>query len=146
MKEKYFINARIIDPSQNLDEVGGLIVDEKGAIKAVGKNVKKGNIPAKAEKIDFLCVKIDSSISGYFRNRKVCILHVNIMLLARKNPMHQYLEIWVTLRKVEKYNMFLCQLALERIYTKNAWTEWMIFILVHWDIYYQNTMLKFWIR
>ena len=52
MKEKYFINARIIDPSQNLDEVGGLIVDEKGAIKAVGKNVKKGNIPAKAEKID----------------------------------------------------------------------------------------------
>ena len=48
MKEKYFIYARIIDPSQNLDEVGGLIVDEKGAIKAVGKNVKKGNIPAKA--------------------------------------------------------------------------------------------------
>ena len=28
MKEKYFINARIIDPSQNLDEIGGLIVDE----------------------------------------------------------------------------------------------------------------------
>jgi len=52
MKEKYFINARIIDPSQNLDEVGGLIVDEKGTIKAVGTNVKKGNIPAKAEKID----------------------------------------------------------------------------------------------
>ena len=52
MKEKYFINARIIDPSQNLDEVGGLIVDEKGTIKAVGTNVKKGNIPAKAEKIE----------------------------------------------------------------------------------------------
>ena len=52
MKEKYFINARIIDPSQNLDEIGGLIVDEKGKIKSVGKNVKKGNIPAKAEKID----------------------------------------------------------------------------------------------
>ena len=46
MKEKYFINARIIDPSQNLDEVGGLIVDEKGTIKDVGTNVKKGNIPA----------------------------------------------------------------------------------------------------
>ena len=44
MKEKYFINARIIDPSQNLDEVGGLIVDDKGKIKAVGKNVKKGFI------------------------------------------------------------------------------------------------------
>ena len=52
MKEKYFINARIVDPSQNLDENGGLIVDEKGKIKAVGKNVKKGNIPSKSEKID----------------------------------------------------------------------------------------------
>ena len=52
MKEKYFINARIIDPSQNLDEVGGLIVDSKGKIKAVGKSVKKENIPAKVEKID----------------------------------------------------------------------------------------------
>ena len=52
MKEKYFINARIIDPSQGLDEVGGLIVDSKGKIKAVGKNIKKGNIPTKSEKID----------------------------------------------------------------------------------------------
>ena len=52
MKEKYFINARIIDPSQNLDEIGGLIVDSKGKIKAVGKNVKKANIPSKSEKID----------------------------------------------------------------------------------------------
>ena len=52
MKEKYFINARIVDPSQNLDEVGGLIVDSQGKIKAVGKSIKKGNIPAKSEKID----------------------------------------------------------------------------------------------
>ena len=52
MKEKYFINARIIDPSQNIDEVGGLIVDAKGKIKAAGKSVKKENIPSKAEKID----------------------------------------------------------------------------------------------
>ena len=52
MKEKYFINARIIDPSQGLDEVGGLIVDSKGKIKEVGKNIKKGNIPTKSEKID----------------------------------------------------------------------------------------------
>ena len=41
MKEKYFINARIMDPSQNLDEVGGVIVDPKGKIKAIGKNIKK---------------------------------------------------------------------------------------------------------
>ena len=52
MEEKYFINARIIDPSQNLDEVGGLIVDDKGKIKAVGKNIKKENIPTKTKKID----------------------------------------------------------------------------------------------
>ena len=52
MKEKYFINARIIDPSQNLDEIGGLIVDTNGKIKAIGKSVKKENIPSKSEKID----------------------------------------------------------------------------------------------
>ena len=40
-KEKYFLNARIIDPSQNIDEVGGLIVDMKGKIKAVGKIPKE---------------------------------------------------------------------------------------------------------
>ncbi len=52
MREKFFINARIIDPSQNIDEIGGLIVDEKGKIKAVGKNINKSNVPSKAEKID----------------------------------------------------------------------------------------------
>ena len=52
MKEKYFINGRIIDPSQNLDETGGLIVDSKGKIKAVGKSVKKSNISIKSETID----------------------------------------------------------------------------------------------
>ena len=52
MKEKFFINARIIDPSQNIDEVGGLIVDNNGKIKALGKSVKKENIPTKIEKID----------------------------------------------------------------------------------------------
>ena len=43
MKEKYFLNARIIDPSQNIDEIGGLIVGSDGKIKSVGKNVKKDN-------------------------------------------------------------------------------------------------------
>ena len=52
MKEKYFINARIVDPSQNLDEIGGLIVGSDGKIKSVGKNVKKDNISSKADKID----------------------------------------------------------------------------------------------
>ena len=52
MKEKYFINARIIDPSQGIDEIGGLIVDANGKIKAVGKKVNKENIPKTSEKID----------------------------------------------------------------------------------------------
>ena len=52
MKEKYLINARIIDPKNDLDEIGGLIIDSNGLIKAVGKKVANGNLPAKAEKID----------------------------------------------------------------------------------------------
>jgi len=52
MKEKYLINARIIDPKNDLDEMGGLIIDSKGLIKAVGKKVANGNIPSGADKID----------------------------------------------------------------------------------------------
>ena len=52
MKEKYLINARIIDPKNDLDEIGGLIIDSKGLIKAVGKKVANGNIPSSADKID----------------------------------------------------------------------------------------------
>jgi len=52
MKEKYLINARIVDPKNDLDETGGLIIDSKGHIKAVGKKVANGNLPSKAEKID----------------------------------------------------------------------------------------------
>ena len=52
MKEKYLINARIIDPKNALDEIGGLIIDSKGLIKAVGKEVANGNLPSTADKID----------------------------------------------------------------------------------------------
>ena len=52
MKEKYLTNARIIDPKNQIDEMGGLIIDAKGLIKAAGKNVTNGNLPAAAEKID----------------------------------------------------------------------------------------------
>ncbi len=52
MKEKYLINARIIDPKNQIDEIGGLIIDSKGLIKAVGKKVTNGNLPASADKID----------------------------------------------------------------------------------------------
>ena len=52
MKEKYLINARIIDPKNQIDVIGGLIIDSKGLIKAVGKKVSNGNLPAGAEKFD----------------------------------------------------------------------------------------------
>ena len=41
MEEKIFINARIIDPSQNMDEIGSVVVDARGKIKCIGKDVKK---------------------------------------------------------------------------------------------------------
>ena len=52
MKEKIFINARVIDPSQNMDEKGSLIINEKGKVKAIGKNIKKTDASKGAEIID----------------------------------------------------------------------------------------------
>ena len=52
MKEKHFINARIIDPKNQIDEIGGLIVDQNGLIKAVGKKVSNSNLSNGVEKID----------------------------------------------------------------------------------------------
>jgi dihydroorotase len=52
MKEQYFINGRIIDPQNQIDEIGGLIIDSKGKIKAVGKKVSNGNLPKNVEIID----------------------------------------------------------------------------------------------
>ena len=52
MKEKYLINARIIDPKNDLDEMGGLIIDSKGLVKAAGKKVANGNLPSGVSKID----------------------------------------------------------------------------------------------
>ena len=52
MKEKYLVNARIIDPKHQIDEVGGLLIDSKGLFKAIGKKVSNGNLPSSADKID----------------------------------------------------------------------------------------------
>ena len=52
MKEKCLTNARILDPKNKIDELGGLIINEKGQIKAVGKNVSNENMPNNVEKID----------------------------------------------------------------------------------------------
>ena len=52
MTEKIFINARIIDPSQKIDEKGSLVLDKKGKVKAIGKNVKKSDAVPSAEVLD----------------------------------------------------------------------------------------------
>ena len=52
MKEKILINARIIDPSQKMDEKGSIIIDGKGKIKMIGKNVKKSDAISSSEVID----------------------------------------------------------------------------------------------
>ena len=52
MKEKIFINARIIDPSQKMDEKGSVIIDANGKIKSIGSNVKNSEASPSAEIID----------------------------------------------------------------------------------------------
>ena len=52
MKKKYYLNGNIIDPANNIDEKGGLIVDENGKIEAAGKKVNKNNIPTREKFID----------------------------------------------------------------------------------------------
>ena len=47
MKKKFFLNANIIDPKNSINEMGGLIVDEKGKVEAIGKKVNKNNIPSR---------------------------------------------------------------------------------------------------
>jgi len=77
MKEKYLINARIIDPKNDLDEIGGLIIDSKGLIKAVGKKVANGNIPSSANKIDLKKQVLISIISIYINIIKCKITSIN---------------------------------------------------------------------
>ncbi len=51
MNEKILINARIVDPSQKLDELGSIIIDKNGKIKSIGKKVSKKDSPG-ADVID----------------------------------------------------------------------------------------------
>ena len=52
MKKQYFINANIIDPHNSINEVGGLIISDKGQLEAVGKKVNTNNIPSREKVID----------------------------------------------------------------------------------------------
>ena len=52
MKKQYFINGNIIDPHNSINEVGGLIISDKGQLEAVGKKVNINNIPSREKVID----------------------------------------------------------------------------------------------
>ena len=52
MKKQYFINGNIIDPHNSINEVGGLIIGDKGQLEAVGKKVNTNNIPSREKIID----------------------------------------------------------------------------------------------
>ena len=52
MKEKILTNLRILDPSQKIDEIGNIIINEKGKIKSIGKKTKISDASKFSEKID----------------------------------------------------------------------------------------------
>ena len=52
MKEQYIINANIVDPGNNFQDLGGIIINDKGEVKAIGKKVTRLNIPKNAEVYD----------------------------------------------------------------------------------------------
>ncbi len=52
MSEKILTNVRIIDPSQKMDEIGNIIINERGKIKSIGKNTKISEASNNAKKID----------------------------------------------------------------------------------------------
>jgi len=83
MKEKYLINGKIIDPKNKINEIGGLIIDSKGLIKAAGKKVSVGNLPNDAEKIDL--------------NKKVLMPGVVDMRVFVGEPGYEYKENFRTL-------------------------------------------------
>ena len=52
MEKQYLINGRILNPSNQSDEIGGLIINSEGKIEASGKYVTIENLPNDAKKID----------------------------------------------------------------------------------------------
>ena len=52
MKKQQFINGNIIDPHNSINEIGGLIIGDKGQLEAVGKKVNTNNIPSREKVID----------------------------------------------------------------------------------------------
>ena len=52
MKEKILTNIRIIDPSQKMNEIGDIIINDKGKIKSIGKGTKNSDITKFGTRLD----------------------------------------------------------------------------------------------
>ena len=44
MKKKAIVNARIIDPKNNIDQLGGILINELGQIEKSGPEITKENV------------------------------------------------------------------------------------------------------
>ena len=62
MNEKIIINARIVDPSQKLDEMGSIIIDKNG--KKIGKVTSAVYSPRLKKNIALAMVEINHSEIG----------------------------------------------------------------------------------
>ena len=75
--QKYLINARIIDPSQKIDFIGGLVIDEKGKIKDIGKHIKNMCCCALCECCEALvccgCKIFNTALKIFIRNWRTFI-------------------------------------------------------------------------
>ena len=64
MKEKILTNVRIIDPSQKMNEIGDIIINDKGKIKSIGKGTKNSDMTKSAEKIDAVTPEVAGKTFG----------------------------------------------------------------------------------
>ena len=53
MNKKILKNCRIVDPSQKMDEIGNIIINENGKIEDIGAKAKIPNKSSKMETFDF---------------------------------------------------------------------------------------------
>lgn len=84
MKKQCISNARIIDPKNNLDEIGGILINEQGRIEAIGKNVTELNV---------------SDATFYDCKKKIAIPGIIDMRVFVGEPGFEYKENFRTLSK-----------------------------------------------
>ena len=84
MKKQCISNVRIIDPKNNLDEIGGILINEQGRIEAIGKNVTELNV---------------SDATFYDCKKKIAIPGIIDMRVFVGEPGFEYKENFRTLSK-----------------------------------------------